>query len=182
MYQKDKYLEENEVKVKNLLSEMYENESALLSRISKKREKKKELQDEIRKLEKDYENQKKLREDLTGRFEDLKRSKKSNWEDFRREYELILDFAEGDKQVFIEKVQSFINELDIRIKELEEKAKKSSQDARKKNQEVLDEIREKQKVMQKRLDEAKETTGDIWKEVRQWIIERTDNIMKTLKF
>ncbi|MFO7615410.1 MAG: hypothetical protein R6W71_12310 [Bacteroidales bacterium] len=180
MESKEKYVVENEVRVKNLLSDMYDSESSLLSKINKMKDKVEGLKSDIKNLEKDYESQKKLRKDLTTRFDDLKRSKASDWEEFKKEYELALGFAEGDKYAFMQKAEAFISELGKRINVLEKKMEKSSKQAREKTQKTVDELKEKQKDMQKKLKEARESTGDMWKDARQWFIEKANSLKEAL--
>ena len=123
------------------MSDMYNNESSLLGKISKKKDYLKSLKKEIRDMEKDYQNQNQLRKELTAKFEDLQESNSSDWEKFRREYELDLDFAEGDKFSFIETAEAFMDELNEKISAMEAKVKKSSADAKKKSQQMLDELK-----------------------------------------
>ena len=149
---KKSYIVQNEIKVKNLLAEMYNSESALLSKISKKKDQLNSLKKEIREMEKDYKNQNNLRLELTDKFEDLQESKSSNWEGFRKEYEMVLEFAEGDKFSFIETAESFMEDLNSKISELEEGLKKSSAEAKKKTSEMLDDLNE-------RKDDPSEPTG-----------------------
>ena len=176
MVKRNTYLTHNEIKVKNLLSEMYNNESNLLAKINKKKEHIQKLRDELSTLEEDYKNQNKLRNDLTQKFEALQESDSSNWDEFKAEYEMILDFAEGDKYSFLEKAEMFMAELNKKIEELEERVKESSSSVKKKTQEMLDELNERKQVLQEKLDDVKADTGEVWKEVRQWFIERANDV------
>jgi chromosome segregation ATPase len=176
METKQTYIVQNEIKVKNLLAEMYNSESALLSKISRKKDHLNSLKQEIRELEKDYKNQNKLRNELTQKFEDLQDSRSSDWDQFKREYELVLDFAEGDKFSFVETAETFMDELNDKIASLEEMIKKSSAEAKKKSQQMLDDLKERRKDLQDRLDEVKDDSGELWIEVRQWFIERANTV------
>ena len=176
MTTKQDYIAEHEIVVKNLLSEMYDNESNLLSKIRDKKDKQEAIKTEIKTLQKDYKNQKNLREDLTAKFDDLQQSKSSNWEKFKAEYEMVLDLAEGDKFRFIEKAEDFIEELNARINELEEKVKSSTDKTKKKSQEMLDDLNERRADLQERLNEAKEDSGEVWKEVKHWFMERSKDV------
>lgn len=176
MKNKQDYVNQNEIKVKSLLSEMYNNESRLLTKIQNKKDQNKKIQAEIREMESDFNNQKKLRTDLTEKFNALKESGGSNWEDFREEYEMVLDFAEGDKNRFIQKAEEFIVELNDRIDALKDKLKDSTETTRKKSQQALDDLKERRTALQKRLEEAKEDTGELWMEVRQWFMERAKSV------
>lgn len=176
MENKESYIVQNEIKVKNLLSDMYHNESAILSRIHKKKDQMELLKTELEEMEKEYQNHKSLREELTAKFDDLQKSGSSSWEDFRKEYEMILNFAEGDKNSFIQTAESFIEELNDKIQELEKSVKESSSEIKDKSQEMLKELNERKKALQDRLEEAKEDTGELWKEVKQWFIERANSV------
>jgi chromosome segregation ATPase len=175
---KDKldYVNTNEIRVKGLLSEMFNNESRLLTKIKKKKDHLKEVQAEIDEMEKDYTNQNSLRNDLTEKFNSLKESAASGWESFKEEYEMVLDLAEGDKSRFIQKAESFIDDLNNRIGDLEDKIKSSTESAKEKSQKTLDELNERKTALQKRLEEAREDTGELWIEVKQWFIERAKSI------
>jgi chromosome segregation ATPase len=176
METKEKYIVENEVKVKSMLSEMYNNESSLLAKINKKKEHLEQLRSEIAEMEKDFQNQNNLRTELTHKFEVIKDSETPDWEEFRKEYEMVLDFAEGDKNNFIAKAESFLDDLNKRIGQLENSLKEASEEAQKKTQEMLEDLSERRNALQSRLEEAKVDTGEIWKEVRQWFIERANSI------
>lgn len=176
MDNKQAYIDKNEIKVTSLLSDMYDNESRLLSRLEKKKEHLREVQDEISELTKDYQNQSKLRNDLTNKFKAIKEPNASNWEDFKSEYEMVLDFAEGDKSKFINNAEAFMEELNDRIAELDEMLTGAADATREKSQQLLNELNERKEALQKRLDEAKEDTGEVWMEVRQWFIERAKSI------
>jgi DNA repair exonuclease SbcCD ATPase subunit len=176
MDNKQAYIDKNEIKVASLLSDMYNNESHLLSKLEKKKAQLKMMQAEIDELNQDYQNQRKLRTDLDEKFKAIKEPKASEWESFKSEYEMVLDFAEGDKGKFIQKAEAFMEELNGKIKELNEQLKDSAEATRKKSQQMLDELHERKMALQKRLDMAKEDTGEIWIEVRQWFIERAKSI------
>lgn len=181
MNDKKNYIKENEIKVKTLMSGMYNSESALLSRIKKKRDKRDEINQEIRMLEKEYKTRKKLRESLTDRFEELKKSTADEWESLKQEYELILDAAEGDKSDFVRNAESIIASLESEISNLEDRIKKSSKSASEKTRETLDEMKLNREEMQKRLNEAKESAGDLWKEASLWFSDKTERISKYFK-
>lgn len=176
MENKQTYIDQNEIKVTSLMSDMYDNESRLLSKLDKKKNHLREVQEEINELQEDYQNQKKLRTDLTEKFKALKEGDSSKWENFKSEYEMILDFAEGDKSRFIQKAEAFMDDLNGRINELNEKLKDSAETTRKKSEQIIDELNERKEVLQKRLDEAKEDTGEVWLEVKQWFIERANSV------
>jgi chromosome segregation ATPase len=180
MENKQAYIDKNEIKVTSLLSDMYDNESRLLSKLEKKKEHLKAIQDEISELTEDYQNQKNLRNDLTNKFKAIKEPSASNWEDFKSEYEMVLDFAEGDKSRFIQNAEAFMEELNGRINELNEKLKDSADATKKKSQQMLEELNDRKEALQKRLDEAKDDTGEVWMEVKQWFIERAKSLKAAL--
>jgi DNA repair exonuclease SbcCD ATPase subunit len=155
---------------------MYKNESDLLSKIEKKKKQLKSLKSDVREMKKDYRNQKKLRIDLNDKFDDLQNSGASKWEDFKKEYEMVLDFAEGDKNSFIQAAEGFLEELNERISGLEESMKESSAQAKDKSKELLDLLNERKDALTGRLEEARSDTGELWKEVKQWFIERANSI------
>jgi flagellar motility protein MotE (MotC chaperone) len=69
-----------------------------------------------------------------------------------------------------------MDDLNGRINELNEKLKDSAEATRKKSEQIIDELNERKEVLQKRLDEAKEDTGEVWLEVKQWFIERANSV------
>ena len=176
MENKETYIARNEIKVKNLLSDMYDRESSLLSKISKKKDRFDELKKEIDELEEDYRNQNDLRLDLTKKFEELKKSGSSRWEDFKKEYEMVLDLAEGDKNKFIQSAETFMEDLGVKIREIEKQARESSSGVKEQSKEMLEELNQRKADLQKRLDEARSDTGEVWKDVRQWFIERAKSV------
>lgn len=176
METKETYVVQNEIKLKELLSDMYHNESNLLARIHKKKDQLEVLGTEVKEMEKDYQNQKDLREELTAKFEELQKTGSSAWEHFRKEYEMILNFAEGDKNNFVQMAESFIEELNHKILELEKSVKESSSEIKKKSQAMLNDLNQRKNALQNRLEEAKEDSGELWMEVKQWFIERANSI------
>lgn len=176
MKNKETYIARNEIKVKNLLSEMYNRESSLLSKISKKKDRFDELKKEINGLEEEYRNQNDLRLDLTSKFDELKKSGSSGWEDFKKEYEMVLDLAEGDKNKFIQSAETFMEDLGVKIREIEKQARESSSGVKEQSKEMLEELNQRKADLQKRLDEARSDTGEVWKDVRQWFIERAKSV------
>jgi hypothetical protein len=176
MENKAQYVARNEIRVKNLLSDMYQGESNLLSKIHKKKERLDELKKEIEEMEEEYKNRNNLRLNLTDKFEELQHSGSSNWEDFKKEYEMVLEFAEGDKNSFIRTAEAFMTELNGKIGELEEKTRESSSDVKERSKKMLGELKERKAALQQKLDEAKSDTGEVWKEIRQWFLERAKSV------
>lgn len=176
MDNKQAYIAKNEIKVTSLLSDMYHNESHLLSKLERKKAQLNMMQKEIDELNADYKNQRKLRNDLDDKFRAIKEPNASDWESFKSEYEMVLDFAEGDKSKFIQKAEAFMAELNSKISELNEQLKDSAEATGKKSKQMLDELNARKAALQKRLDVAKEDTGEIWLEIKQWFIERAKSI------
>lgn len=176
MDSKKKYIEQSEIKVNNILSDMFENESNLLIKISKLKDQIADYKKEMKQYEKEYKNQRQLRVDLTEKFKDLKNYKSTKWEDFKAEYEMVLDLAEGEKESFINKAESFIEELNKRIDDVEERMKGSSEAARKKSKKLLDDLNERKGELQKKLEDVMADSGERWKEFRQSFIEKAKSL------
>lgn len=176
MNNKTDYLKENEIKLKTLLSDMYTNESEMLARIHRKKEKLDELKAELSELEKEYKEQNDLREDLTKKFEELQNSKSADWEKFKSEFEMALNLAEGDKSSFVKKAEEFLDDLSDKVLEMEKKVQKSSAKTKGKYQKMLDELKGRREDLQKSLDEAKADSGEAWKDIKHWFNEKSKSI------
>lgn len=166
METKNRYIIENEIKVKNLLSDIYENESSLLQDIQKNK-------DQLNELENEYKNQKKIRNDLMDKFNRLKDSGLSDWEGNKAEFEMALSYAEGDKEGFIQWAELILEDINLSIREGEEKVKKATEKSRGKLTDMIEELKIRKNELQERLDEARKDSGENWKEIKHWFIEKS---------
>lgn len=173
---KKKYIEQSEIKVNNILSDMFDNESNLLIKISKLKDQIADYKKDMKQLEKEHKNQRQLRTDLTEKFRELKNYKSAKWEDFKAEYEMVLDLAEGEKESFIRKAESFLEQLSKRIDDVEERMKDSSEAARIKSQKLLSDLNERKGDLQKKLEDVVADSGEMWKEFRQSFIEKAKSL------
>lgn len=166
METKKRYINENEIKVKNLLSDIYENESRLLKHIHKKK-------DQLAELENEYKHQKKIRNDLMDKFDKLKDSGSSDWEDNKAEFEMTLSYAEGDKDSFVQLAESILNDINEKISEGEEKMKEAADKSQEKLSDLIEDLKTRKNELQEKLNEVREDSGEKWKDIKHWFFEKS---------
>ena len=169
MKTKEKYLEQTEIKVKNLLSELYESESETQKEILKTRDK---LDQKITELEAQYEESNKKRKELDEEFKKLKDVETRQWENAQKDFDLLLKFVEGDKETFIEKAESVINELGSKINELEDKAVDAASEVKDNLSEKTNDLKIAKEELQQKIDSVKSDSGEKWREIKHWFIEK----------
>jgi len=173
MKTKEKYLEQTEIKVKNLLSEMYESESEIQKETMKTKEK---LNHKISDLESDYINLSKKRKELQDKFENLKTVGEVQWEHAKDDFDLLLKYVEGDKESFIDKAETVINELGDKIQEIEDKAVHSASDIKDELTQKVNELKISKQELQNKIDTIKSDTSDRWRDIKHWFIEKTKSV------
>ncbi len=173
MKTKEKYLEQTEIKVKNLLSELYESESEIQKETMKTKEK---LSHKISELESEYSELTKKRMELQEKFEQLKSVGKVQWENAQQDFDLLLKYVEGDKETFIQKAEMIIHEIGLKIKEIEDKAVDTASDVKNELTQKANELKLSQKELQEKIDTIKSDTSDRWREIKHWFIEKTKKV------
>jgi len=163
---KDKYLEKTEIKVKNLLSELYEYESEVQKEKMKIKEK---LSYTIEVLEKEYKQLTQKRKELQEKFEKLKAVGDN-------EFEVLLNYIEGDKESFIDKAESLINELGDKIQELEDNAVDTAVDVKIDLAKKTNELKNTKKELQEKLEIIKSDTDDRWRDIKHWFIDKSKSV------
>lgn len=166
----EKYLEQAEIKVKNLLSDLYESESVTLKEIGKTKEK---YTERITHLEAHYSEVLKQREELQKKFSELKSADSSGWEKAKENFELMLNYLEGDRESFIQQAESVLLEISEKIDEVQKKTVDAAAEAKQDLNEKIDEMKHSKEELQEKLDKIKSDTSDKWKEVKHWFAEKS---------
>jgi peptidoglycan hydrolase CwlO-like protein len=172
MKAKEKYLEQTEIKVKNLLSELYETESAIQKEIMKTKDK---LNDKLFDLESDYSELFKKRKELQKKFDQLKFIGDSQWENARNDFDLLLKYVEGDRETFIKKAELVIKELGDKIQEIEDKTIDTASDVKNDLAQKVNEMKISKQELQEKIDTIKSDTGDRWREIKHWFLEKSNS-------
>ncbi len=173
MNDKKKYLEQSEIKVKSLIADLYIKESETKKEMLKVRDK---LTQKIDDLELHYNNAAENRKLLKSKYELLQQANERQWETAKTEFELLLDEIEGDREGFIKKAESIINEIGNKIKDAERKTVVASSEVRADLGDRVNELKKTRAGLQEKLEELKSDTSDKWFKVRNWFIEKTENI------
>ena len=170
METKEKYLEQAEIKVKNVLSDLYEAESDTLKEIGKTKEK---LDHKLTELKSHYSEVIKQRELLQDKYMHMKEAKDKQWDKSREEFELILEYIEGDKGSFIQKAENVIAELGVKIMEIEKKASDAASETKATLTKKIDELKSTKADLQEKIDKIKTDSSDKWKEAKHWFFEKS---------
>ncbi len=170
METKEKYLEQAEIKVKNALSDLYETESDTLKAIRKTREK---LDHKLTELKSHYAEVIKQRELLQDKYKHLKEARDKQWQKSKEEFELILEYIEGDKESFIQKAENVIAELGVKILEIEKKTSDTASETKAAFTKRIEELKTSNADLQEKIDKIKTDTSDKWKEVKHWFFEKS---------
>lgn len=174
---REKYLEKAEIKVKNLLSELYEDESETLDEKVKVRER---LNKELLDLENHFNDINDKRTDLQLKFKNLKEANNKNWEKVKNEFEMILKYVEGDKESFITKAEALISDLSLRIAEMEQDAMQYVDEAKEQIEQRISTLKNSRFELQEKVNKIKADTSDQWREIQHWFIEKTESVKSYL--
>jgi len=173
METKEKYLEKAEIKVTNLISELYESESDTLDQISKTKEKMRNKLDDLKTHYTEIINQ---REELENKYRYLKEAGDAHWENAKKEFELTLQYVEGDKDTFIQKAETVLLEMGEDIYNLEEKAKEAASDVKKELNEYIDDLKNTREELKEKLENIKHDSSETWRDIKHWFIEKSRGI------
>lgn len=168
-----RYLEESEIKVKNLLSDIYESESNVLKESKTIRYK---SISKIENLDREYNALINKHKELEEKFDKLRKADDSKWEKAKSEFELAIRFVEGDKESFINKAEKKVRNLSARISELESRMADTTEDIRDNLQQRLDDLEINREEIQNRIDEIKKDSGEKWREIKLWFLAKTRNL------
>lgn len=173
METKEKYLEQAEIKVKNLLAYLYEDESDTLKEISKTRE---TLNQRITDLEKKHADITKQRKELQEKFNHLKDVGDNQWTKTKEDFELTLKYVEGDKESFIQKAEGLITEIGSKIQELEDRAVDAATEVRADIDEKVKDLKISREELRSKVNRIKKDTGEHWKEIRRWFVKKSKSV------
>lgn len=175
MKTKEKYLEQAEIKVKNLFSELYESESEIQKEILTTKEK---LSRKINELETQYKEVSKKRKELDEKFNQLIKTGDVQWENAQKDFDLLLKYIEGDRDTFIQKAELVINDLGAKIKEIEDKAVDAASDIKDDLTKKADELKVSKEELQEKINSIKNDSGDRWRDIKHWFIEKSESVKK----
>jgi hypothetical protein len=108
MKKRNRCLTENEIKVKNLLADIYDYESKIFLDIHR-------TQTQLNQLKEAASHHKKIRRKLIDSFNALQEAESNLWDSKKSEVEMALTNAEGDKEIFIESAESYTKIINEKI-------------------------------------------------------------------
>ena len=170
---KEKYLEQTDIKVKNLLSELYESESKTQKEIF---EIKKKLRKKINELENKHQKISMKRENLIDEYNELKYATGVEWESEKHKFNELLNTIEGDKDTFIVKAESVVNDLAENIRKIEEKGSLVGEDMKDELMKKAGELNEFKQELQNKIEEIKNDSSDRWRDIKHWFIEKSNKV------
>ena len=173
METKEKYLEQAEIEVKTLLSDLYEEESYTLKEISRIRD---TLQHKVSALENEFNDVSKKRKELQEKFNRLKEAGDEGWTKVKEDFELALKYAEGDRESFIQKAEKLLNDIGTKIGELEEKAVNATEEVRNNMNDKIKNLNISRDELQAKVNKIKEDSTDKWKEIKHWFAEKSKSV------
>ncbi|NJM15185.1 MAG: hemagglutinin [Bacteroidales bacterium] len=176
---KEKYLKTAEIKVKSLLSDLYETESATQEEIGKTQDR---LNQKIEALESRFELIKKKRNELQKKFTQLQYVAEDKWKTAKEEFDLLLDYIEGDKETFIHKAELIIDNISEQIIHLENRIADSATELKADLKDRVFELSQYKMELQEKLDKVKKGSTDKLHEFSQWFVEKTAAIKEYLSF
>lgn len=165
---KEQFLKTAEIKVKNLLAELYEDESKALAEKKSTTEKYNRL---IVDLDKKIDELQNKRDQLQSKFRRLT-TDTSSWHDAKKDFETILNYVEGDKDTFIKNAEEAIKVLNDKLADFEKKIDESTGEAREKFVEMYHNMKVNRDDLAEKLDEVKKKADDSWKDVKHWFLEK----------
>lgn len=168
-----RYLEESEIKVKNLLSDIYESESNVL--IESKNIRNKSI-NRKENLDREYNTLINKQKELEEKFDKLRKADDSKWEKAKTEFELAMQFVEGDKESFINKAEKKVRNLSARISELESRIADTTEDIRNSLQQRMDDLEISREEIQNRIDEIKKDSSEKWREIKLWFLAKASSL------
>lgn len=178
METKEQYLEQAEIKVKNLLGYLYESESESLNEISKLKNR---LTKRIAELEDYVANLDKQQKELQDKFNALKNMPQNGWQKAKEDLELHIKYVEGDRESFIQKAEIILSEMGNKIQELEEKTLEAASDAKTELNKRIDELKSYREDLNEKIKKVKNDTSDQWKDIKKWFMERYNAVEKYMK-
>lgn len=172
---KMRYLEESEIKVKNLLSDIYESESKVLKESKTIRN---QSLNRIENLDHEYNALINKQKELEEKLDKLRiaEADDSMWEKAKSEFELAIRFVEGDKESFINKAEYKVRNLRVSISELESRITYSAEDIKESLQQRMNDLEKSREEIQNRIDEIKKDHGEKWREIKHWFLAKTRSI------
>lgn len=177
MKTKEKYLEQSEIKVKNLLSELFESESETQNEMMKTKEK---LNQKIAELETKYSEISKKRKELQEKFEQLKSVSDNQWENAQNDFDLLLKYVEGEKETFIHKAEEMIDAMGKKIQETENEVIDAAKDVKVELTQKVNDLKTYRQELQEKINAIKNDTGERWREIKHWFIEKSKSVKEYL--
>jgi len=174
---REEYIAEAEIKVRNLVAEL--NDEELNARAEKEKIKDrldKQLTNQDLKI-KNCEESVKI---LQDKIELLRQDDDTSWETRKSEFEKTMEYFFGDKETLIANVEQTIDLLQKQIFSIEQMIGRSTGEARRKFEKLLKELKVEQKNLSVKLQVVKAGTGESWKDVQQWFLEKTQKLKKQL--
>jgi len=172
------YIKANEIKVNNLLSELYQRDAEIMQEIKDRRKKHKM---KVNTLEKEHKEIKKKKVDLLAKYEKLKSPHaKNRWESYKSAFELSLKWIEGDKKSFFQKAESVIESINNQIDAYEQEAKDVADEVKEDIYNKIRDIESYRDEISSRLDVVKDEHGEVWREMLHWLIDTSRSISEYL--
>jgi chromosome segregation ATPase len=173
MKNKNDYLKASEIKVKKLLADLYEEDSNTLKELGRVRAK---FSQQINELEEKEKELTKKRTELEKHFNQLKKADAKTFNEAKDRFEISLNYAEGDKENFIEKAEAMIGFIGDKITDYQEKLHDAAEDTSELLQLHIDDLQATKDELIGKIDKIKTGGTETWKDVKYWFLEKKESV------
>ncbi|MFW5658187.1 MAG: hypothetical protein ACOCYF_01955 [Bacteroidota bacterium] len=179
METKQALLEDFEIKVKDLLSELYQTESKSLGEIKRLKERyNQEIESQNERVNRIRSN----RRLLERKFGALKKA--NTEEDFvsrEKEFMETLEKVEKDRETFITIVEERIRQIGLRIEDLEKQTEDFSATAKGEINNMVEMLKKDKDEMMLKLQEWHGDASKRWDEVKNWFSEKSMQVRENFR-
>ncbi len=174
---KNEYLNQAEIKFKTVMAEIYERETDILEELKRLKNR---FNIQMESLNEELEELIETREKFKSAYEKLQESDDDSWEKAKNVFEKEYSQAEVTRADFIRQAEEKLELLAERLKELEVFADRAKKDSEKDFQHFLNDLNKEKEKLVKKLDEAREDSGEQWRSMKSWFSEQSRKIRDSI--
>lgn len=165
MNKKEKYLQEIEIKVKNILSDLFQSESIKLKEINRLKNK---LGKKISLLENEVSELRQTRQSIEKRYDTLKEAGDVQFASAKNELENLLNYIDNDKETFIKQAEEVMQELQRYIHGFEIETANMVEEAEDEFGETVERLKGIRKEIEEKVENVKKDSSEKWKDIKAW--------------
>ena len=176
---KDKIQRDLEIKMKNVLSDIYESEAAAMDELERRKNK---HQKRVDALQEELDQLKESRELLEKKYNSFKKASEKDLIKAREEIEMALIDIQGSKETFIRTAEKKIEWINDQIDDLEKSMKDAGKDASKELEKSIDNFKEKRDELQDQVEKARQDATESWLEMKKIFAEKYASFKESIKY